>query len=140
MKGCCTVFTDASFCFETKAMGWAVWIKFGKKKRALRFHGRGISTNSHTAELHALKRGEILIRKYVPEAHQHIITFRCDCIGALQKFNPDFPGAEIRKCHVKGHTSKQGASSFVNRWCDKKAKERMLKKRALIKKGIERCS
>jgi len=52
-----TIFTDASFCPHTKAMGWAVWIKYsdGVTVRWQGGHEGKSHEQSQHAETHGLK-------------------------------------------------------------------------------------
>lgn len=131
-----TVITDASFCSNTKAGGWAAWIAYDgghKGRHAGAFRDR--PPNSGIAELQAVFNGLWLAYK---EGARGILV-QTDCMSvvhAVRGTGPyahlygaakrdHFPQAAIRARHVKGHTSVQDSRSYCNRWCDSEAKRHM---------------
>lgn len=122
-----TVITDASFCPDTKAAGWAVWIAYdgGKIKKYGRF--KRDPAHSGQAELWALLNGIAIATR----AGAKLILAQSDCQSALDlvKENPDKvwqalglvglkDRPKINTKHVEGHTKHAGARYWVNRWCD----------------------
>ena len=136
-----TVITDASFCHETKAGGWAAWIAYDggtKEKQSGNFRSR--PPNSGVAELQAALIG--IWFAYKNGARE--ILIQTDCMSVVhavqQRSGPyaskyreaqleHFKDAKVRCKHVKGHSSTQDARSWCNRWCDEAAKIQMRKQR-----------
>lgn len=131
-----TLFTDASFCPDTRAWGWAAWIKYGRPAKTLRLSGGGFNCRgSHLAELRALEQGVKAIVGQVPIGSK-IVVIQSDCKGALDKVSDKkliAGGASfVRKKHVKGHQGVACPRSAVNTWTDRAAREEMLKRRVFI--------
>lgn len=135
-----TVIADASFCPETKAAGWAVWIAAdnGKHKTSGRFKAQPISSGA--AEVLAALNGIVLA--YAMGARDILIQSDCIEVGSMvTKGKWDyamirstrFPDAKVRYRHVKGHTKDEAARSWVNRWCDEEAKKHMKEQRRELK-------
>jgi len=143
-----TIFTDASFCHKTKAMGWAVWIKFGDNQ-TVRWQGGHVGKeNQHSshAETHGLitalwmcveleKRNRMVLK-------DKIVVIQCDCQSALNGLNTNALtnlGVQfVKKKWVKGHTGKSDKRSSVNNWCDKMAYDEMSKVRKKVRRKIKR--
>lgn len=128
-----TVITDASFCGKTKAGGWAAWIAYDKGAKGR--HGgmfRSRPSNSGIAELHAALNGIWIA--YQNGARDILVQTDCMSIvhavkgvGGYAKHFRDarmkhFPQAVVRAKHVRGHTDKDDARSWCNRWADEHAK------------------
>lgn len=131
-----TVITDASWCPQTKAGGWASWVTMssGRIKRAGLF--KELAGTPTQAELWAALNGIW----YAVEAGATDILVQTDCQGVVDQINkatiPDlryFKGLNIIARHVRGHTKVDDSRSFVNRWCDTEAKVHMRKQRADIR-------
>lgn len=128
-----TVITDASFCPDTKACGWAAWIApdLGERHRASgRF--KDIAGDVNVAEVRAAINGITLAYRI----GARIILIQSDSVAVASAIKKGkwgwaeartlhFPDATVNYRHVKGHTNIQDARSFVNRWCDKEAKRHM---------------
>lgn len=119
-----TIFADASWCPDTKAMGWYGWCKCA----AGRFtsEGNGTAKSSGEAELH----GIVSMIKYVQERfafQDKKVVIQCDCLEALQKLDINImPGAaSVKLKHVKGHQGNSNPRAAVNNLCDKKAYKQM---------------
>lgn len=138
-----TIITDASFCPQTKAHGWACWISLdgGKKvRRSGSFLKNPVTSNE--AELWAAVNG--LVIAYAEGART--ILLQTDCLGVVQSMGKEevfqanwahrFPGASISLRHVKGHTDNPDARSWVNRWCDRQARVHMRAMRSTLRKGV----
>lgn len=131
-----TLFTDASYCPDTHAWGWAAWIKYGAPAETLRLSGGGSHCQgSNQAELLALQHGIEAVAAQVPVVGK-IVVVQSDCLGALESLvvNPlTMAGATaVRKKHVKGHQGVKCPRSAVNTWTDRAAREEMLKRRTEI--------
>lgn len=131
-----TLFTDASYCPNTRAWGWAAWIKYGAPAETLRLSGGGSGCQgSNQAELLALQHGIEAVADKVP-VEGKVVVVQSDCIGALESIgvNPlTLAGAlGVRKKHVKGHQGVKCPRSAVNTWTDRAAREEMLKRRTEI--------
>ena len=137
-----TVITDASFCHQTKAGGWAAWIAYDqgpKGQHSGMFRSR--PKDSGTAELQAALNGIWLA--YQNGARDILIQTDCmPVVHAVQGFGTGvyvaiyrdarrqhFPDAAVRAKHVRGHTSTDDARSWCNRWADSAAKKQMRKQR-----------
>lgn len=147
----CTVITDASHCPATNAGGWACWITasqrqgkhtYGEPVRFKRYGAfKDLVESAHEAEIKAILNGcTLAVNNFAPECI-HVVS---DCISAmdyLQK-KPQWKAklaaivgpAQVTFKHVKAHTKVQDPRSFVNRWCDEKAKEAMKERRAAEKR------
>ena len=116
-----TVFTDGSWCPDTKAYGYAVWIRDGQKPIHMFGEGGLNAQDSYHVELMGLNAA----RRYIMdncEIENRVIVIQCDNIGALNKL--DIKGFKnkgakfVKKKHVKGHTSHKTNRSKVNRLVD----------------------
>lgn len=135
-----TMFCDASFCPNTKACGWAVWIKHGKEPETIRLSGTAENIkDSIQAEYKALQEGvEYLATKM--NLTGLIVVIQSDCVGALDKIETGHLSKEhgaqyVKHKHVKGHRGLQDARACVNTWCDKQAKSEMRAVRDKILSG-----
>lgn len=139
-----TVITDASFCSQTHAAGWAAWIAADHHERIKRsgvFQAK--PQTSAMAELWAAYNGIAIA--YQNGARRILIQSDCVIVAtALKKPNgkhgfamfrenylPDLVDIEYR--HVKGHTNHAGSRFYVNRWCDLEARKHMKGQRAKLK-------
>lgn len=128
-----TVFTDGSFCHDTKAYGYAVWICDGQKPIHM-FGDGGVGANdSGQVETFGLNAA----KKYILEncdVADRVIVIQCDNIGSLNQMDiKPFKkrGAKfIKKKHVKGHTSHKTNRSKVNSLVDEMAGKHMREHRA----------
>ena len=137
-----TVITDASFCLKTKAAGWAAWIVLGRDNRLQKSGQLPDCPSAMEAEMMAALNG-------IAIAFAHgagRVLLQTDCIAvvgcisgkknkwlkARKRWNPlverAFPDGlpkNVEARHVKGHTRKADARSWVNRWCDEHARAEM---------------
>jgi ribonuclease HI len=124
-----TIITDASFCPDTKAGGWAVWIA-GDIGARIKQSGpfKENPATSNLAEIMAAINGCAIAYR----AGARTMLIQSDCLGvkaAIMKGSAlwkaakaaHFPDAKITYRHVKGHTKNPAARSWVNRWCDEQA-------------------
>lgn len=125
-----TLISDASWCPFTKAGGWAVWlvINIGGVVTRVKRHGqfKELPESPEEAEIWSLRNGLHLARKHPVK----VILAQSDCQGALRILREEQPDVVFK--HVKGHTNVEDARSWVNRWCDEKAKAHMVKRRKQI--------
>ena len=127
-----TIMTDASFCPDTKSMGFAGWVKYGKDGETREIFGRSRTvTHSFEAEVEALERVLEFVLGNVSVQHKTVIV-QSDCIGALENIKDRWErrfkrkGARyFRTKHVKGHTTRSEPRFKLQRWLDRKAREHM---------------
>ena len=137
---CITINTDASFSYDKQCGGYAFYIICDLFKV--------VPKNSIDAEMMCMANAiyTLLAQKELPQTK--LIVINSDCLNSFPKIkrksdsdagrkvaillrdlrrrmahNETLPKFEFR--HVKGHSSKQDARSFVNRWCDSEAKKWM---------------
>lgn len=144
-----TINTDASFHPQQKVGGFAFWIKSDTFK--LIGHGpfKREPENAIHAEIMCIGNalGALLFEKKIniPEAEFLIINTDCkEAIKHILDKNHNFDGYYVHKLwtrvkqkiksnrnefkHVKSYTRTDDKRSYVNEWCDTKAKEEMRKK------------
>jgi ribonuclease HI len=141
-----TINTDASFCGSTKSGGYAFWIK--GERIAIKKHGgfKDDVKNSTEAEMRAIANAVFVLLKRNPK-NFNIIIFNTDSKQSIAHINnpltdlakqinnyinqlKEVTNAEmIEFRHVKAHSGKADKRSWVNEWCDVKAKEEMRKVR-----------
>jgi ribonuclease HI len=151
-----TIFADASFDDRTGAAGIAVWArtsdKFHKMSKALTF----TLATSGEAETFALGIGILEALVHLPHAPGDALSVQSDCEHALRCLILLQCSTEIESAladhvrdavyhaqmsmvpkHVKGHTGKSDARSWVNNWCDRAARAKMRIARNRIQKELE---
>ena len=103
-----TVFTDGSWCPDTKASGYAVWIRDGQKP----IHMFGAGGFGGRDSYHVESMGLAAAVKYILEncsVHERVLVIQCDNIGALNALDiKQFKklGAKfVKRKHVKAHKS-----------------------------------
>lgn len=134
-----TVFSDASFCPDTRTFGFAFWIKYGRPAVTVRASGGGYDmANSTEAEYQGILFALAFIEENgIPIAGKTVVV-QCDCLAALGRLREaqPLPSADLVKVkHVRGHNGYRNARSAVNTWCDKRAYAEMAKRREKISKG-----
>lgn len=134
-----TVITDASFCGQTNAGGWAAWVRLDAHPHPIKQAGpfKDRPCSSGEAEILAAINGLFLAYRY----GARVILIQSDYTGVGRAIhngkskiytkarNLYFPDAAIRFRHVKGHTDRGEPRYYVNRWCDTNAKLHMKKQR-----------
>lgn len=139
-----TVITDASYCQDSLAGGWAAWVKLdggGSVKRG------GIlpqPASSTEAEVMAAANGCYLAAR---EGATHILL-QSDCMAVIHLVHGQtrsesllriwrsflayeaMQGVQITARHVKGHGRIHDARTWVNDWCDRHAYQYMDQARA----------
>lgn len=146
-----TIITDASWCPNTQAGGWAAWaVNSGNRQK---FSGElRRYTNSFEAECAAITNGFFLAHKRGLLVRQGRVIIQSDCQQALEVLieqgrtsNPavskmlaqlaeyhNLYKYDIEARHVRGHQNpNKDARTYVNNWCDReaKAKMRLMRKR-----------
>lgn len=146
MGNCITVFTDASWCPQTKAAGWAVWMKYhkpGEVKPTTEYKAGGVLSigSSYDAEVRGLVEARQIILRLIPDLRGKSVVIACDNQQAIDTFDETDlfkAGAvyvDVR--HVKAHKHKaiRDAREDVNEWCDTHAKIHMRRMRDAIEKA-----
>jgi hypothetical protein len=144
-----TIFTDASFCPDTKASGWAVWIKYGENGTVVKHKGGYIAggyEHSYNAEKFALEMSVDMCR--LLKEHNRmvlkdkIVVIESDCQGALNSLDTsvltNLGVSYVKRKWVKAHTNRNDKRSVVNNWCDVTAYAEMKKLRHKKKKVREK--
>ncbi|UOX39906.1 RNase H [Vibrio phage V-YDF132] len=132
-----TIFTDASWCPDTKAYGCAYWVKIGRSDDALIDSWGGINCkNAEEAEVEALRKSvEVVYRS--GQFINRIIVIQSDCLNALNRVVlPDRMqklARHVKLKHVRAHTNGATKRSKVNEKMDKLAKAKMRAFRAYIR-------
>jgi len=136
-----TVISDASYCSETNAGGWAVYIRIDGVGTPIKVHNmfRTLVTDSTAAEMRAALNGLWLAERNGAEA----MLLQTDCLAVVNLINGNVRDSPLRKLfidaceyacinpanvrarHVRGHTRVKDARSYVNRWCDRHARQAM---------------
>lgn len=137
-----TVFTDASFDHKTKAGGYAVWIKasWGRLQHWGRLRMK--ADTSQVAEAAALVNGICLAARKMDMRPGDTIVAVSDCKNAIDMLRHGQGWSKQKRAlvemvrsetrarginvvfrHVKAHTGGTDARSWVNDWCDKRARE-----------------
>lgn len=131
-----TVFTDGSWCPDTKAYGYAVWIRDGQKP----IHMFGAGGFGGRDSYHVESMGLAAAVKYILEncsVAERVLVIQCDNIGALNSLDvKQFKklGAKfIKRKHVKAHTSHKTNRSKVNELVDNLAGQYMREYRAKVR-------
>lgn len=150
-----TINTDASFCPNTKAGGYAFWIKSDYFKITGANFFKDLIIGSDDAELKCIANALHTLSKYNLTAKEleylYINTDSTSAIGQIEKRSTELgrkigemideimtqSGTIIRYQlrHVKGHSRNTNSRSMVNKWCDKQAGIFMrIKRKELISK------
>lgn len=142
MKVTGTVISDASLCHETKAGGWAVWIRVDGGIR-IQQSGAFKRRPAHAteAELWAALNG-ITIAHKAGATDVLLQTDSLNVVQMVQRHKQSFNGhlrrlgimVRVKAKHVRGHTNVQDARSHCNRWCDHEARRHMKQQRKELKK------
>lgn len=131
-----TVFTDGSHCPDTKAYGYAVWIRDGQKP----IHTFGAGGFNGRDSFHVESMGLEAAKKYILEncsISGRVVVIQCDNIGALNALNiKQFKALGVKfvkRKHVKGHTGHNTNRSKVNNMVDNLAGQFMREYRAKVR-------
>lgn len=130
-----TVIADASFCNDTRAAGYAFWIKLDGADGPIKGWGtfKDRPKNSFEAELWASMNGVHTAKQHGAEA----VLLQTDNTGVVtavqQRTSPQvtgiIDGIVITAKHVKGHTNGDTPARWCNNWCDTWAKKAMREQR-----------
>ena len=140
-----TVFTDASFCPNTKVAGWAAWIKHDEPARTERLSGVEMNVaGSNDAEVLALKEALSFIEDNIA-LEEKVVVIQADCQSAIQAIKDramalkDRGAVFVKMKWVKGHQGVRNPRSAVNTWCDKQARSLMREVRDNIYRDTGVC-
>ena len=149
---CITINTDASFCPDTKAGGYAFWIvsdHFVIKKAGF---FKDLSRDSNEAEIKCIGNALQTLLRETKLSTSKLLIINTDSTNAIrmikERTNENSRVVNllwkkvIKKVksrvnnfrHVKGHYNKKDSRSYVNNWCDEHAKKYMKLKREMILK------
>jgi ribonuclease HI len=146
-----TVNTDASFSNIHKKCSFAFWIVCNDFKILKSGLLKGFSDHSRIAEFKCIINAlHVLFNEDCKKVHKIIINTDClDVIHIIEKdkakieryrlkwgnelmkrfeemiFEKNMGHVEIEMRHVKSHTGKADARSYVNEWCDTHAKKHL---------------
>lgn len=147
MKVFATVITDASHCSDTQTGGWAAWVRVSGIDYPIKKYDsiKGAVENPSDAEMLAAVNGIWLAKKF---GATHILV-QSDCKAVCYAIDGKLKSSRAIKFwknavvssgvndvhltakHVAGHTNIQDARSYVNRWCDRKSRQKMREKREM---------
>lgn len=138
-----TVMVDASWCPQTCAGGWAVWITINTLKnevKRVQHHApfKSLARNNVEAETWAIVNGIALARKHVSLTAKLLV--QSDCLPAMHylKTKESHLLSHVKMRHVKAHNEMKGdARSWVNGWCDRYARKHMRLMRDKLLKSEE---
>lgn len=159
-----TVFTDASFCPETKCAGGAFWARGEIERMSSAFPIAG-AVQAHEAEIAAACMAIILMDKdpamgrLLKLGQQTRVVLVIDCLAIRDAFEgrirPSTPivdqyiaqvealrqqhGFFLKINHVKAHKGTKTPRQWVNNWCDKEAKRQMREQRAIRALSLPAC-
>lgn len=148
-----TIITDASFCQQTRAGGYGVWVASARGKQEFGGALRG-TTDSGETEAKAVCNGVWHAMNSGILHKGDVLLIQTDCMGALQLLQRQRqPRAsekdvimwftkivkdndlKIRFRHVKGHTHKKDSRSKAQAKCDALAFKYMQKERGRLMAG-----
>lgn len=153
-----SLFTDASFCPDTRVAAWAAWMRWDGGCH--RFSGpfRENPSGPTQAEAMAVVNGLFLAVEAIRPAPKSKVLIQSDCLMAIDVFSPDWKprreksavafgpiverfhsivresGLIVSLRHVRGHRGTATARNAVNTWCDLASRREMkaARRRALI--------
>lgn len=147
-----TVFTDASFCHQTKAAGGAFWARGNELKVSDSFSFEG-ADQSHECEVLVACEAILRIARHqglgslLARGPQTRLVLVIDCLTVQQVLGENSatklcPAARLlvnevkalqkhlkfwlKINHVKAHSGKGSPRQWVNTWCDENARARMV--------------
>lgn len=143
-----TINTDASFHPIKKTSGYAFYVR--SDEFTLKHSGifkNQTPNNSTEAELMCIGNAIYAMLNNIELGKVDFIIINTDCKPAIHQIMKSRPvlgakikamieslrwklgGAKLRIKHVKAHTNKDDARSWVNNWCDENAKHQMRKQK-----------
>lgn len=129
-----TAFTDGSFCPDTSAFGCSYWIRNGEEQPITSSKGGVGIANCEIAEIEALNGAIDWIHSNC-QLENRIVVLQSDSLGALRKcnfFKLKKKAQYVKLKHVKGHKNNGTRRTWVNKLCDKMAKDQMLSYRQQV--------
>ena len=129
-----TIVSDASFCHNTKAGGWAAWVVCENIRYQKSDIFKTKCNTSSEAEVLAAINGIWLATKHFKNVERFHVVSDCQHVINLIENQEGNEWKEIKKIvgkavvtakWVKSHDNNNSARSWVNRWCDKHAKKKM---------------
>lgn len=148
-----TVVCDASFYrdkFTSQVhAGWAAWVRVDGVDGPIQGYGtitKGLCRDTSDSEFYAALNGIWIAARYGAKS----VLVRSDCMAVIDATTgrlkaqwlvdiwrdalarPDMQGVSVTARHVKAHGKINSAATYVNDWCDTKAK----KAQRLSRKGI----
>jgi ribonuclease HI len=148
-RTCITIYTDASMCPKTGAMGWAAWIKWSAEGRkeisgslilekpcstlaeltAIYIAVQHVSQTMNTERCHLVVVTDSLNSQQTLKGQpSQYSEFRKKILGCLQ------PHTSLAVNKVKAHSNKDGVRSWVNSRVDELAGIQMRQLREQLKK------
>lgn len=157
------IYTDASWCPDTKAAGYAFRVHHGDFTRTGSGIIRSMPVTSNEAEVMAIANAISSMLSVVGHLPRNArVTIHSDCEAAVRwLLNPKSQMTEgvsenvaklarqvVRRAiehgfriggqHVKGHTLNENFKAKANRWCDQEAKRWMrMKRKEIEEKAIQ---
>ena len=138
-----TVNADASFCPDTKAGGYGLYVASSRSKRSFDGRFKDLTANSTSAELKALVLGLYFGIKFGIIKANDVVLLQSDCIPALDKIEAGKSkkvneyierfNLTLKFKHVKGHAGIYEGRFLSNHINDRKAYLNMVKMRKTIK-------
>ena len=134
----CTIVTDASFCPETNVGGWAAWVVCNDVREKQYGAFKDLCKSATEAEIKAAINGAFIAKRSFSQITRYHFVTDCEAvIRYIEKRNnqwwqiiEDIVGqSEVTVKHVRAHKNTGSARSWVNGWCDKKARREMRKAR-----------
>lgn len=130
----CTIVCDASWCPETEIGAWAAWIVCEDVRHQQWGVFKEPCSTSNEAEIKAAINGLHFAKsKFANVARYHLVV---DCKGVIyciekrdkwwKVMSEIVDNTDITAKHVRGHRRSNGSKrTWVNNWCDKKARATM---------------
>lgn len=159
-----TIFSDASFCPDSRAAGGAYWARTDSLRLSGSFALRSVKA-SHEAEvmtaclsIRALSENDGF-RKELQKGRSTLLVLVVDCLTIKQAFEGESVSLSpdcrrevdevlalrrkmnfgLKVNHVKAHTNGKAPRQWVNRWCDEAAREQMKRARKASNKAAQAC-
>ena len=139
----CTIIADASWCPNTNAGGFGVWINCAGERVQYSNRFRKSPKTSGQAEYYAIINALYIARKKFELEYIDKVVIQTDCMAVIHILDKDpkvitgilkMDESRIKLKHVKGHVhyKDQDRNHFCNDWCDRQAKRHMLEQRKEI--------
>lgn len=141
---CITVNTDASYSHQRQSAGYAFWIKCDLFKIQKGGTFKSLPKNPLEAEMMCIANALHTLSTYdrLPKCKLIVVNSDClNCFKLIYRKSPSKAGRKVYEIvrelkkkasvpkvefrHVKAHSGKGDARSYVNEWCDTEAKKWM---------------